>query len=262
MKVIGNFSQTYRGTHEWSPGCDGKNRDFLIKAFVKNVNKIKCYNLIDYPTFSFHNFFNETEASELYSLLKQSIPKIKGYVYNNMSLGNCILTHLSMLKQQGVTDLLWIQDDEFFTHTSYEDFVYFIDYYKNTEDIKHVSLLHPRNEIVNAAPFSVRSIPQTELEITTFTSAELRKDRTYSMDFTSFICNIDYFLNNMFDANFVNLLDAYQLEGAVLQKSVVNNVERSFLNINFFESFNIVGMGGSLSRSEERYKKLKEMNLI
>lgn len=262
MKVIGNFSQTYRGTHEWSPGCDGKNRDFLIDAFVKNTNKVKCYNLLDYPTFSYHNFFNQTEAAELNHKLKEVVPNIRGYVYNSMSLGSCILTHVNMLKQNGVTDLLWIQDDEFFTHSLFEDFAEFINFYKHNNDIKHVSLLHPRSEILKGDPYAVTKIPNTNLEITSFTSTELKKDRVYSMDFTSFICNIDYFLNNMFDVNFVNLLDAYQLEGAVLQKSIHYNIERSFLNVNFFESFNIVGMGGSLSRSEERFEKLKEMNLL
>ena len=39
MKKISNFTQTYQGTPEWSPGSDCKSRDFLIDAFIKDQNK-------------------------------------------------------------------------------------------------------------------------------------------------------------------------------------------------------------------------------
>ena len=258
MKIISNFTQTYRGLPQWSPGSDCKNRDFLIDAFCNDKNKIKCYELLDFQTFSYHNFVNISEAVKLNNKLKSVLPDIKGYCYSNTSFGSCILKHLNTLKEQGVTDFLWVQDDEFFTHTNFNDYAQFFEFYKNNDDIKHVSLLYPRSEFSAIESSDVRKIPNTDLEISCFYPQELKKVRAYTMDTTAFICNIDYFLTNMFDEKFVNLLDAYQLEGAILGKSAENNVERRFLNVKFFESFNIVGMGGSLCQTGETMKKLQE----
>jgi hypothetical protein len=261
MKLIGNFTQTYTGSVHWTPGSDCKNRDFLIDAFCNDKNKINCYNLLDYQTFSFHNM-ELSHAQKLNNQIKTALPKIKGVCYNDTTLGNCILTHLLFLKKQGMTDFLWIQDDEFFTHTNFNDFRYFLDFYKNNSDIKNVSLLYPVSEFSILESKDVRKIPNTELEISCFFPTELKQVRPYSMDFTAFICNIDYFLTKMFDSSFTNIRDAYQLEGAVLHKSASNNVERRFLNIKFFDSFNIVGMGGSLSQATERLETLKQLKLL
>ena len=261
MKIISNFTQTYRGTPEWTPGSDCRNRDFLIDSFCRNVNKIKCYNMLDYPTFSFHNFDIEG-ATRLNNKIKEFVPNIKSYCYNDTTFGTSILTHLTTLKNKGITDIMWIQDDEFFTHSNFEDFTNFLEFYKKTDDIKNVSLLYPRKEFDILESLDVRKIPNTNLEISCFYPQELKKVRPYSMDFTAFICNLEYFLTKMFDESFCNIRDAYQLEGAVLHKSAANNIERRFLNVNFFESFNIVGMGGSISQGNERYQRLKQLNLI
>lgn len=261
MKIIGNFTQTYKGSIEWTPGSDCKNRDFLIQAFCNDKNKIKCYSLLDYQTFSFHNL-DLNHAKRLNDQLKIVLPNIRGVCYNNISFGECILKHLLFLKEQGVTDMLWVQDDEFFTHYSFEDFKAFLDFYKTQEDIKNVSLLYPRSDFSILESTDVRKIDNTNLEISCFYSNELKRVKPYTMDFTAFICNIDYFLENMFDESFTNILDAYQLEGAVLHKSYHNNVERRFLNVSFFDSFNIVGMGGSLGEADKKYLKLKEMKLL
>ncbi len=258
MKIISNFTQTYRGTPEWSPGSDCKNRDFLIDAFCKDENKIKCYELLDFQTFSYHNFVNINDAIKLNNKLKTVLPNIKSYCYSNTSFGSCILKHLMTLKDKGATDFVWIQDDEFFTHTSFEDYAQFIEFYKNNEDIKHVSLLYPSSDFSVLESPDVRKIPNTNLELSCFYPQELRKVKKYSMDTTAFICNIDYFLTKMFDESFVNVLQAYELEAAIVMKSIQNNIERRFLNVKFFESFNIVGMGGSLCLTGERMKTLTE----
>jgi len=261
MKIISNFTQTYKGSVEWTPGSDCKNRDFLIDGFCNNKNKVKCYELLDYQTFSFHNF-DVNHAKKLNEQLKTVLPNIKGCCYNNTTFGFCILTHLTMLKNKGITDFLWVQDDEFFTHTNFEDFVNFLDFYKKNEDIKNVNLLYPRTDFNILKSSDIRKIPNSNLELSCFYPNELKKVRPYSMDFTAFICNIDYFLTNMFDSSFTNIRDAYQLEGAVLHKSASNNVERRFLNVGFFESFNIIGMGGSTGQSKERYEKLQQLKIL
>lgn len=261
MKTISNFTQTYKGSVKWTPGSDCKNRDFLIDAFCNDKNKIKCYQLLDYQTFSFHNL-DIDHAQRLNEQLKTVLPDIKGYCYNDTTFGHCILNHINSLKNKGITDFLWIQDDEFFTHTNFEDFAQFYEFYKSNDDIKNVSLLYPRSEFSILKSSDVRKIPNSQLELSCFSSSEIKKVRPYSMDFTAFICDIDYFLTNMFDKTFVNIFDAYKLEGAILHKSALHNVERRFLNVNFFESFNIVGMGSSTGQSTERYEKLQRLNIL
>lgn len=258
MKIISNFTQTYRGSPEWTPGSDCKNRDFLIEAFCNDHNKIKCYKLLDKPTFSYHNF-DTKDALVLNDKIKTVIPNIKSYCYSDTSFGYCILTHLNMLKSQGVTDFIWLQDDEFFTHSSFEDFANFYNFYKNEPDLKNVTLVRSHKEFLAVNAFNVKTIPNTNMEIHRCHAQDLANLNLYAaMDFTAFICNIDYFLTKMFDSSFVRLTQAYDLERAVTYKSIKNNIERGFLNINFFSSFNIVGMGGSLCQTGERLKELTE----
>lgn len=256
-KIIGNFTQTYQGTPQWSPGSDCKNRDFLINAFCNNKEKIEIYNLLDYPSFNFHNFVDINHAKTLALKLKNIIPKINCVCYNNMSMGQCIYKHLTTLKSLGITDFLWVQDDEFFTNNNLEDFKKVLDFYKKTPEIKNLSLLYSLSDTVGLLPQNEQNVPQTNLTLYKYTTTDILPHRRYAMDFTAFVCSIDYFLENMFDRRFETILDAYQLEGAVLQKSVATNSQRCFLNTKFFESFNIVGMGGSLGDSKNASKKLK-----
>ena len=263
MKVISNFTQTYSGTLKWSPGSDCKNRDFLIDAFCKDENKIKCYNLLDMCTFNFHNM-EQDHSHKLISNLKSVLPNLKGFGYNNMSFGDCIWRHLNMLKAEGVTDFLWIQDDEFFTYDNFKDFKCLFEYYKKTPDIKHINLMYHVDDyqFTNYTPSGNDIIKiNTNIDLYKTTTHQIYTSPHYAMNFSSFICDIDYFLEEMFDPNFISYLDAYQLEGGVNIKSRENNVERCLTNVNFFESFNIVGMGGSLGKSDESLHRLNELFL-
>lgn len=258
MKKISNFTQTYQGTPEWSPGSDCKSRDFLIEAFIKDQNKIECYKLLDHITFNFHNFNNDKDK-ELYKKIKTVLPNVVGFSYKNMTLGKSIYLHINQLKKEGITDFLWVQDDEFFTHEKFEDFEKIFNFYKENDDIKNLSLKYNIENVGNISPIKKYNLSDN-IKINEYNTTQLT-DMGYCMDFTAFICNIDYFLNNMFDESFNNIRDAYALEGAMMRKSLDNKIQRCFTNIIFFGSFNIVGMGGSLANSETSMKKLKEMYL-
>ena len=54
------------------------------------------------------------------------------------------------------------------------------------------------------------------------------------------------------------MIKKFEIEGLLLIDPRKFHDERGY----FFESFNIVGMGGSLSQGKERYQKLKQLNLI
>lgn len=266
MKQIANFTQTYKGTFKWSPGSDGRNRDFLIDAMLHNEGKLKTLNLLDLQTFSFHNM-DKNHCESLAKKIKHKLPKCEFLVYQEMSLGSTFLKHLSFLKEKGITDFLWLQDDEFFTHNNFEDFKLVLDFYKNNSEVKHVNLLHRINNGVQQDAYSVHkgisNVEKIQLTKNIFLNKTHTKDivkaNNYAMDFTCFLCDIDYFLTNMFDESFVEFLDAYKLEGAVNERSIQNNVQRYIPNISFFESFNIVGMPPSLGKSEEALTKLRKL---
>lgn len=260
IKKIGNFTQTYCGTPEWSPGSDFKNRDFLINAFCKDINKIKCFNLLDIQTFSFHNFELQ-HAKTLNKKLKNVLPNILSFCYNNMTFAECIYKHLLFLKSKGITDVLWVQDDEFFTSTNFKDFKAFIDFYKTEHSITNVNLLMPKNDNAfnKTTCTQILKIPNTNLNLYGYNTKDLSKHTQYTMNFTAFICNIDYFLKKMFDINFLALKDVYQLEYNIALKATYNNVKRYCFDTGFFESFNIVGMLGSLGDSEKQKLKLEKL---
>jgi hypothetical protein len=266
MKRIANFTQTYRGNSNWSPGSDGKNRDFLIEALCKNSGKINSIQLLDYQTFNFHNL-EVSHSKSLAQKIKTVLPDCNFFVYQNMSFGNTILKHLHLLKERGISDVLWIQDDEFFTHTNFNDFKILIDFYKKTPEIKHINLLNRLygDTQINAYTQHKGVSPVDSIQVTndifiykTY-ARDIEPANNYVMDFSAFICDIDFFLTKMYDETFINHLDAYKLEGAVNAKSLQNNVQRFFTNISFFESFNIVGMPPSLGNGSKALARLKEI---
>ena len=166
------------------------------------------------------------------------------------------------LKEQGMTDFLWVQDDEFFTYSNFEDFKAVIEHYRNTPDLHNLNLLYPVSEFPDLENKSkVSLIENTAVKLYTTDAKTIAEYRPYVMDFTAFICSIDYFLENMFDPIFAYYRDAYRLEGDCMQKSRRNNIQRTFANVKFFESFNIVGMGGSLERADEALEKLNRLYL-
>lgn len=266
MKRIANFTQTYKGTLRWSPGSDGKNRDFLIDALCHNEGKIESYKLLDLQTFNFHNIDVE-HSKQLANKIKTVLPSCEFFVYQDMSLGSTIYKHLNFLKERGMTDFIWIQDDEFFTYNNFNDFRDVIDFYRAHNDIKHINLLHRLNEGVQSDAYSnhpgVRQADNIKISnninLTKTRAKDIEPANNYVMDFSAFICDIDYFLNNMFHETFAEHLDAYRLEGAVNELCLKNNIQRCFVNVNFFESFNIVGMPPSLGKSNVALQKLKNL---
>lgn len=266
MKRLANFTQTYKGATRWSPGSDGRNRDFLVDALIHNPGKLKAIELMDMQTFSFHNMEYD-HCSQLADKINTKLPKCKFLIYQEMTLGSTFVKHLNFLKDNGITDFLWLQDDEFFTYDKFNDFKLVIDFYKENKDVNHINLLHRvvdgKQHDAYSTHTGVKPTDTIKLSKNIFINKTHTKDilpaNNYAMDFTCFICNIDYFLKNMFDTSFTSFLDAYKLEGAVNEMSIKNNVQRYIPNVNFFESFNIVGMPPSLGRSEASLTKLRKL---
>lgn len=266
MKRLASYTQTYNSGGMWSPGTDGADRMFLFNAFLKDKNKIQCIKELDFATFSFHDL-SVDKSKEIANALKHVLPNAKFMIYQNMTFSTSIKKHLEFLKSLGATDFVWIQDDEFFTYTNYDDFYDVLNYYKNNESIKHLNLLYSLNDDILRSQYSehtgIKYTRQFRVNKDIFISETSAKNITssgaYEMDFTCFMCNIDYFLENIYDESFVKIFNAYELEAAIKNKAAANNIQRCFTNVSFFESFNIVGLPPSLGNKDKAKTKLVEL---
>jgi hypothetical protein len=187
----------------------------------------------------------------------------EGFIYNNMTYPESFLNHLNNLKELGMTDIFWIQDDEYFIYNSLEDIEALIDYYKNDPSIVNIQLGLSSSILVNKnGSFSE---PKGEL-----ITDHLILHRTTCKDFSKFdklhpfpsgacLINIDLLIKifNNFNQHIKNK-NAYDVESLMGILGEKFNVQRCSLNIPFLKAYNMSGMGGSLGKAE-KYKK--ELNL-
>ena len=64
--------------------------------------------------------------------------------FYNCTYGYSFLKHIEFLKSQGITDILWIQDDEFCIHNNFDDIKDIFEFYKQRDDIKCINLTLPK----------------------------------------------------------------------------------------------------------------------
>jgi hypothetical protein len=260
MKVIGNFTQTYQGKDNWSPGNDGKDRSFLVESMLRDKNQVKIRNMLDYHTYTFHNM-DKQKSIELADKIKKEIPKTDFFQYNNMYFMDTIKIHLHHLRSKGVTDVLWLQDDEFFVG-DYDNFKLLLDFYKKNNDILHVNLLNYFPENRNANQFDQFKIKLSDdLWIYNLNAEHWILDKKLAMDFSACIFNLDYLLDKIYTNSFFlkKITDVYQLEGTVHEIAKIQNIQRYSVNTSFFGSFNIVGMIPSTWDAERGKVKLEEL---
>jgi len=266
MRIIASYTQTYNSGGKWSPGSDGVDREFLFDALLKDKNKIKCLNNADITTFTFHDLPIE-KSKKIANKIKPVLPKAEFLVYQNMSFSATILKHITFLKEKGATDFMWIQDDEFFTYKNFKGFEKIIQAYRNTPKIKNLNLLYSFNNNILTSEYSehknISFIDKIDVSkdlcIYETNTSLISPSQAYEMDFTAFICDIDYFLSKIFTSNSFNILNAYELEASLKNNAVKNNAQRCFTNVSFFESFNIAGLPPSLGNKPKASSKLVEL---
>jgi hypothetical protein len=261
MKKIASFTQTYRSSSEYSWGTDCKDRTYLLDWLVKDENANYLRNNLDLHVYSFHNC-DVSYAKDQIKKLKATFPDIKGVCYNNMTFGRSVCEHLMYLKSQGVTDVLWINDDEFSVHNNIQDYKDFLNFYRSRPDINHVYL---RNDIKTL----VDKIQNTADDVGEQINENLRIFKTTCHDYVRFdnhalpsgglICDIEILLQCAF-ANpvFLTTMDAYMIDslmGVVAQKL---NFQRCTLNITLLQAFNITGMGGSIGNGQQYLDELNQ----
>jgi hypothetical protein len=249
---IASITQTYQLDTRFSSGSDGRDRSFLIDYLLKDAPQLKMRSLVDLQTFNFHNY-NVEEAKLLSSKIKKVIPNIKCTVYNNMTLGQSIFSHIDFLKTKGITDILWIQDDEF-SIAKEKDLVNALNYYKNS-NLVNLSLCNSIKEIDD---YNIDSETVSE-NLTLYRSSVLdfTNKNKYAMEFSAFICNIDILKEAFLNIDIMTS-DAYKLEGDFSTFIAHTMIPRCVLNYPLFKTFNIVGMIYSLTEADKNYEILQK----
>jgi hypothetical protein len=255
MKKIGNFTQTYQANYMFSSGVDGKDREFLIDYMLKDKCQVELRSFLDIHTYTFHNY-DEAKAKNIAHKIKAVIPSTRCILYNNMTLGQSILSHLQFLKSQSITDVLWIQDDEYFVGECRKDLLDFFAFYKIEKNIKNVSLCYKKDDLTKSSITDYITVNKN-LNLFKTSVIDFIDSGKYAMDFSAFICDIDILLN-IFEEIDLSSLDAYKLEGDFSGKAQSNNVPRYVLNKPLFKTYNVVGMPPSLGQADQNLLELKK----
>lgn len=257
MKRIGNITQTYSRKNEWSPDSDGKDRSFLVNYQLQDIPQLKLRNLLDLHLYTFHNVDVDI-AKTIATKVKEAIPKTKSICYYDMYFCETIERNLIFLKEQGITDVLWLQDDDFFVGNEQHLFELF-EYYKNNPDVHHVSFGFSYDSLKPTEQRRCHKISENfflyESRATDFHNAGF-----FAMDNSPFICNLEMLCTAMYTKNIFNLKipRAYDLEQYLRFNSLKNDIARYTTNETFFSTFNIVGLGGSLGSAEKNLATLKQ----
>lgn len=257
MKKIANFTQTYRTLPQFTSGTDGENREFLIDYQLRDKTGLWWRKNLDLHTFSFHNC-DERAAKRLGQKILNVLPNTEIFCYNNMTYGETFRRHLTYLKEQGITDILWIQDDEF---TIFNDIMYlkaFLDFYKRREDIKCVCLSISKQALKFSTADDIGEQIDNSLFIYKTKCEDFHKFDNHAFPMGNCLCDIDILLSFIENEDELKATDNYTYEHICCRKGLIQDLQRCILNIPFFKAYNIVGMGGSLGHSNPLFKELIE----
>jgi hypothetical protein len=259
VKKIGSLTQTYDRKDNWSPDSDGKDRSFLLNYQLQDVTQVKLRQLVDVHLYSFHNVKLE-KAKKMATLIKDKIPRTQSLCYYDVLFSETVRSNLLYLKNQGVTDVLWIQDDDFFVGDNEQLLFDLIEYYKSNSTVNHVSLFFP---YASLKPVQQRKSTMINDALFLYESRATDFHNTpplFAMDNSPFICNLELLCTAMYDKHVfdLNIERAYDLENYVRFNSLKNDVTRCTTNHSFFETFNVVGLGGSLGNAEKSSKRLQD----
>lgn len=258
MKKIGIITQTYDRKDDWSPGSDGKDRSFLINWMLKDSNQLDIRKNVDCHLFTFHNVETD-KAKRIANKIKAAIPSTSSFIYNDITFSETILRNFNHLKEKGITDLLWIQDDDFVDELNYKNLLKVIEFYKNNSDVLHIALQNNFESLVNKKLTSIKINDDVVLYKSHATDFE-DGYKKFGMDNGPFICNLDLLMNRIYSPEIFsrNIIDAYTLEHNIRFNSVKNNVPRYVTNKSFIVTKNVVGLGGSLGHADIHKKDLTE----
>lgn len=257
MKRIGSITQTYARKDSWSPDSDGKDRSFLLNYQLQDKTQIKLRQMMDLHLYTFHNVEID-KAKKMANMMKAVIPKTQSLCYYDIYFSETVKRNLLFLKEQGITDVLWIQDDDFFVGEDERILFELIEFYKNNS-LSHISLFFPYSSL---KPVETRKHVKINDRLVLYETRACDFHNTpplFAMDNSPFICNLEMLCTAMYNKSIfdLNIPRAYDLEQYLRFNSLQNNIDRFTTNHSFFETFNIVGLGGSLGNADKSLNRLK-----
>ena len=261
MKKIANFSQTYKVIEQFTWGATGHDREYLIDFLIKDTNTINLRKLLDLHTFNFHNYRPE-ETLSIRNKINSVIPTTFSAFYN-CTYGYSFLKHIEFLKEQGITDILWIQDDEFCIHDNFEDIKNIFEFYKQRDDIKSLCLRLAKSTLdKNGTVITTDDIGEdinSNIKIYKTTSQDSDTYDRHGFPSGGLLCDINI-IYNMLTCNkhIIQTTNAYELERYMCKYGIQNNIQRCVLSQPIIKVFNITGMGGSIGGSEENLNFLNK----
>lgn len=263
MKKIANFTQTYKNNTDYTWGADFEDREYLFDYLIKDKTSLWLRSKLDFHNISFHNYDKEG-AKKILDKVSAYLPDTKGFIYNKMTYAQSFKTHLEILKNEhGITDIFWIQDDEFFIYNHLSDIEELLNYYRNDPTLINVQFGVSSGVMLNKN----KTLTDSEGEIV---NDSLILHRTTCNDFNNFwpgqpcafpsgacICSIDLLLQILSEfGDHLYTKNAYDVEGLMGMIGLKHNLQRCSLNIPLLKAYNITGMGGSLAGADKNREEL------
>jgi hypothetical protein len=253
MKKIANFTQTYKVIQEFTWGADGVDREYLIDFMIKDENQIKLRKLLDLHTFNFHNYKKE-ETNSIRKKITSKIPTVYN-LYSNCTYGYSFIKHIEYLKSEGITDILWIQDDEFCIHDNFDDIKDIFEFYKSREDIKCICLRLPKSDIdkvLSATSDDIGEDINNNIKIFKTNSQDINTYDRHGFPSGGLLCDIDIIYSMLISTDGLSsTTNAYNLERIMCDYGTAHKIQRCVLSHPIIKVFNISGMGGSLGDAQE-----------
>jgi len=191
MKICG-LTQTYG------------DRNLELDVFLLNTQKIQAMNSVDHFRLNYHNSILNKKYNDLFS---KQIKNISFKNYDQVPYGYTIYSTLKELKNDGYTDILYMQDDH-----------YFIQHQNSSVIVNDVINFYKSNNypiVYFGQRFSKNSFNE-ESKKTEFNTYEIYDSTSfpshfYPYDDSPHLANIDFLLNTLYNPSMVHL-DVWSLE--------------------------------------------------
>lgn len=248
MKVIGNFTQTYK-----------TNRMDVAKFFSQDVSLNYFLNQLDKKFFSFHKPEGNIQyCKDFANLIKQRFHGVEFLIYNEPIFSHVVHNHMKMLEEKGCTDVLFMYDDAMCTIPDQEKELgkVILDFYKNSEDIYLLNLSLKGERLIQCGvkPRQTRVVSaKHNLLAYEFLTTDYAKASFYEMDDSTYLGRMDI-VQGLYDETYMTYTNTDQAEGYVRLKCEQYPISRWVLNKRMFRYCYYTGM--------HIYNKDKELRFL
>ena len=247
-KKIVAFTQTY-GEERWS------------EIVLQKYDKIGQYmrNKCDKIIYSFHNCSKETrQKGREYMSKIYDKNKLIFFEYNDMDYLTSIRKTMKYLKENGFTDILFMNDDE-----------YFINNKSNLENLKNLDEIWKYYCETNIKWFSLygKEIPQNKnikkqikkdkLDIYCYSTLEYKKDNAYAWSQTTALYNIDFCVD-LYNNKLPD--DSWNIEETFSYFFHTNDFDRWGCNMELVRAINLHGHNLAKENLYDNIKRFFENN--